>query len=58
MMINEIKKENRYNNKKIKKILELKIPSQDNKCILSYMTTDLGNENNNVILHLITLINN
>lgn len=58
MMINEIKRENRYNNKKIKKILELKIPSQDNKCILSYMTTDLGNENNNVILHLITLINN
>ncbi len=57
-LINEINKEQRYNeSNKVKKIFELKIPSKDNKCLLTYMTTTLSVNDNKIKLHLINLIN-
>jgi hypothetical protein len=56
-LISEIHKEKRYENSKIKKIFELKIPSKDNKCLLTYMTSTLSENDSKVQLHLIKLIN-
>ncbi len=57
-LISEINKEQRYNeSNKVKKIFELKIPSKDNKCLLTYMTTTLSVNDNKIKLHLINLIN-
>ena len=58
MLINQVKRENRYNeNMKVKKLFELKIPSKDNNCLLTYMTSSLSLNDNSVKLHLIKLIN-
>jgi len=57
MLINQVKKENRFENLKVKKLFELKIPSKDNNCLLTYMTTTLSDNDNSIKLHLIKLIN-
>ena len=58
MLINQVKKEERYNeNMKVKKLFELKIPSKDNNCLLTYMSSSVSDNDNSVKLHLIKLIN-
>ena len=58
-LIEEVKKEERFkNNSKLNKILELKIPSKDNQCLLSYLSSSMSIDDKKIKLHLIQLIDN